>query len=183
MNLPNKLTMLRVILIPIFVLMFEFDVPNASLWALIIFVVASATDWFDGYLARRDNLVTNFGILMDPLADKLLVAAAMIYFVGLGLAPAWVVVTIISREFLVTSIRLVAAGTGKVIAADKLGKYKTATQMIWISLGLFFEAFDISQTINHYGEILVMLLMWIVLILTVWSGINYVIKNKEVFSQ
>ena len=123
MNTPNKLTLIRVILIPFFVLFLMTDLlPASQLWALAVFAIASFTDFLDGYLARRDQLVTNFGKLMDPLADKLLVTAALICFVEIGLAPAWVVIIIISREFLVTSIRLVAAGEGKVIAADKSGK-------------------------------------------------------------
>ncbi len=182
MNLPNKLTMLRMIAVPIFVAIMYMAKSDMIYYniALIIFALAALTDWLDGYFARRDGLVTKFGILMDPLADKLLVAAAMICFVEIEIAPAWVVVTIISREFLVTSIRLVAAGEGKVIAADKLGKYKTALQMVWICIGLYLSGYNYGMNI---GVIIYLVLMYAVLLLTVISGANYVIKNKDCFSQ
>ena len=142
MNTPNKLTLIRVILIPFFVLFLMTDLlPASQLWALAVFAIASFTDFLDGYLARRDQLVTNFGKLIGPLADKLLVTAALICFVEIGLAPAWVVIIIISREFLVTSIRLVAAGEGKVIAADKSGKYRNCHPD---GLGLLRHPFAVS---------------------------------------
>ena len=186
MNTPNKLTVFRVILIPFFVVLMLTDfVPYSQFWAVVVFAAASFTDFLDGYLARRDHLVTNFGKLMDPLADKLLVTSALICFVEIGLAPAWVVIIIISREFLVTSIRLVAAGEGKVIAADKSGKYKTATQMIWVCYAILLEFFQGQMGAAvpsmlwylHYG------LMALVVALTVYSGAHYVLGNREFFAQ
>ncbi len=185
MNLPNKLTLLRMIAVPIFVLLAYLAKFNTTMyiWALIVFLLAALTDWFDGYLARRDGIVTKFGILMDPLADKLLVSAAMICFVDMAIVPAWVVIVVISREFLVTSIRLVAASDGKVIAADKMGKYKTAVQMIWICLGIFLSAFVLPLAVVNILEIIYNILMVMVLLLTVISGLNYVMQNKDCFSQ
>ena len=134
MNLPNKLTMLRILLIPVFMVFIEWDsLPGHILWAFVIFVAASLTDFVDGYIARKNNMVTDFGKFMDPLAHKILVTAALVYFIPLGLAPAWVVILILAREFLVTSLRLIAAGKGILIAADKSGKYKTAPTKLWIS--------------------------------------------------
>lgn len=125
MNLPNKLTMLRILLIPVFMVFVEWDsLPGHILWAFVIFVAASLTDFVDGYIARKNNMVTDFGKFMDPLADKILVTAALVYFIPLGLAPAWVVILILAREFLVTSLRLIAAGKGIVIAADKWANIK-----------------------------------------------------------
>ena len=120
MNLPNKLTMLRIMLVPIFVLFMSIGATPLNLFlALVVFVIASLTDLLDGKIARKYGLVTNFGKLMDPLADKVLVMSAMLCFVSAGLAPAWIVIVILTREFLVTSLRLIAAGEGTVIAADK----------------------------------------------------------------
>ena len=136
MNLPNKLTILRVFMIPFFLifLLLDFSGTNGKYIALLLFVVASFTDFLDGYLARKYKLVTNFGKFMDPLADKLLVSAALISFVELGKLPSWIVITIISREFIISGFRLVAADSGVVIAASYWGKFKTVTQMIMIIL-------------------------------------------------
>ena len=135
MNTPNKLTMLRVILIPFFVVFLLGNFGTWSKWvALAIFIVASLTDMLDGYLARRDNLVTNFGKFMDPLADKLLVCSALICFVELDKLPAWMVIIIIAREFIISGFRLVASDNGIVIAASWWGKSKTISQMIMIIL-------------------------------------------------
>ena len=143
MNLPNKLTTFRVILIPFFVffLLAPYFEGYGNYIALVIFIVASLTDFLDGKIARKYNLVTNFGKFMDPLADKILVTAALIYFIPLRLAPAWIVILILAREFLVTSLRLIASGKGIVIAADKWGKYKTATTMVWICYALLMTNF------------------------------------------
>ena len=184
MNTPNKLTLIRVILIPFFVLFLMTDLlPASQLWALAVFAIASFTDFLDGYLARRDQLVTNFGKLMDPLADKLLVTAALICFVEIGLAPAWVVIIIISREFLVTSIRLVAAGEGKVIAADKSGTYKTATQMVWVCYAILLQFLAGQMALPSFLWGLHYALMAAVVILTVYSGMHYVLGNREFFAQ
>ena len=175
MNTPNKLTILRVIMIPFFV--FCMLVPfadGANKWvALAIFVIASLTDWFDGYLARRDNLVTDFGKFMDPLADKMLVGAAMICMVSLGTLPAWIVIVIISREFIISGFRLIAADNGIVIAASWWGKIKTATQMIMIIVVIA----NIGGAVFHIiGQILI----YASLVFTVISLVDYLIKNKKV---
>lgn len=183
MNLPNKLTVLRIFMIPLFLIFMEayrFNLPNNFLWAFIIFIVACLTDTLDGYIARRDNIITNFGKLMDPLADKLLVMSALVSLTYIGNIPGWITVVILSREFLVTSIRLLAAGNGKVIAADKWGKMKTISQMVWLCAELLyqhFSQFNISNIFN-YG---CTALMGISVFFTVFSGYNYVKNNLEVF--
>ena len=188
MNLPNKLTMLRIILVPFFVLFMTLgDSAAFKLIALVIFVVASLTDMLDGKIARKYNLVTNFGKLMDPLADKVLVMSAMICFVALKITTAWIVIVILAREFLVTSLRLIAAGEGTVIAADKWGKIKTVTQMVWIiwtilwlcviGFGVFNGDADHSRAI--WGYILSDLLMYASVFFTLLSGFNYIYKNKQ----
>ena len=174
MNTPNKLTILRVIMIPFFVacMLIPFG-DGANKWtALAIFVIASLTDWLDGYLARRDNLVTNFGKFMDPLADKLLVGAAMICMVALKTLPTWIVVIIISREFIISGLRLVAADNGVVIAASWWGKIKTATQMIMIIVVIA----DLSGVFNVIEQVLI----YASLVFTVISLVDYLIKNKAV---
>jgi len=176
MNTPNKLTILRVLMIPFFVvcMLVSFG-GTANKWlALAIFVVASLTDWLDGYLARRDNLVTNFGKFMDPLADKLLVGAAMICMVSLKTLPTWIVIIIISREFIISGLRLVAADNGIVIAASWWGKIKTATQMVMIVVVIadLGGAFDVLEQVLIYAS----------LVFTVISLIDYLIKNKKVLA-
>lgn len=168
MNLPNKLTVLRVIMIPFFVF---FYLTGSEIIADIIFIVASLTDMLDGQIARKYNLVTNFGKFMDPLADKLLVAAALICFVELERIPAWIVLIIISREFIISGFRLVAAEGGKVIAAGYWGKIKTAVTMVTI----------IFMIPNFGGVYLIeQILVYASLALTVISLIDYLVKNKEV---
>ena len=186
MNLPNKLTMLRIILVPFFV--FFLMAGNSSLFsllALLFFAVASLTDMLDGKIARSRGLITTFGKLMDPLADKILVMSAMICFVGLKLTPAWVVIVILTREFLVTSLRLIAAGEGLVIAADKWGKMKTVTQMIWIIwvlLWLWLASSPLSGVLSAgfdaFGNIIALALMYASVFFTLLSGFNYVWKNR-----
>lgn len=187
MNLPNKLTILRILLVPFFVF-FMMASPSASfrLTALIIFSVASLTDALDGNIARKHNLVTTFGKLMDPLADKVLVMSAMICFVALKYTPAWVVIVILTREFLVTSLRLIAAGEGLVIAADKWGKMKTVTQMFWIiwtMLWLCLEEITLLRgmplEVAAFGYGLAILLMYASVFFTLLSGFNYVWKNRS----
>lgn len=190
MNLPNKLTVLRMALVPVFlVFMLCTGIPYHGIWALLIFAVASLTDMLDGKIARARGLVTDFGKFMDPLADKILVMAAMLCFVEQGWAPAALVVVILAREFLVTSLRLIAAGSGKVIAADKWGKLKTVAQMVWIIVGLLFGAFmDAQAAANGPGGLYAIpaiytALMWLALALTIVSGVNYVWKNRACISQ
>ncbi|WP_170007345.1 CDP-diacylglycerol--glycerol-3-phosphate 3-phosphatidyltransferase [Bacillus fonticola] len=189
MNLPNKITVSRILLIPIFVLLMVIDwdwgalevgdvtLPWHHFLGALLFIFASTTDWIDGYIARKQNLVTDLGKFLDPLADKLLVSAALIVLVDIGFAPSWVVITIISREFAVTGLRLILAGKGEVNAAGQLGKIKTTTQIIAIaSLLLYnipFESFGIP-----FGTIF----LYISLFFTLWSGWDYFYANRSVFS-
>ncbi len=174
MNLPNKLTVLRVLMIPFFVLFALTDVAGTQsrYVAVLIFILASLTDLLDGKIARKYNLVTNFGKFMDPLADKLLVCAALICLVSKGLLSAWMVIVIISREFIISGFRLVASDNGVVIAANYWGKFKTTFQMLMIIL-LFL---DLGGVFVWIGQAVT----WIALILTVVSLVDYVIKNKHV---
>lgn len=177
MNLPNKLTILRVILIPFFVVFMLFDITGAAdKWiALVIFCVASLTDMLDGKIARKYNLVTNFGKFMDPLADKLLVCSAMICLVDLKLIPVWVVLIIIAREFIISGFRLVASDNGIVIAASYWGKFKTVSQMALIIVLIM----DLGGVWNVVGTVLT----WVALLLTIVSLIDYIAKNKQVLTQ
>ena len=174
MNLPNKLTILRVLMIPFFVLFMLCDITGAAdKWiAAVIFIVASLTDMLDGKIARKYNLVTNFGKFMDPLADKLLVSAAMICLVEMGRLPAWIVIIIISREFIISGFRLIASDNGVVIAASYWGKFKTVFQMAMIIVLIF--------DFGGFFGIVEMALIWISLILTVVSLVDYIVKNLGV---
>ena len=169
MNTANKLTLLRVVMIPAFLLVLYLDVPGASYWALAIFVAASLTDTLDGYIARHYDQVTDFGKFMDPLADKVLVMAALLCFVEMGRLSAWALLIVIVREFAVTALRLIAAERGRVIAAAWSGKVKTASTMVCICLMLAFSrpALDRVCTV-------------VILASTVYSGIEYFVKNKDV---
>lgn len=173
MNLPNKLTVLRVIMIPFFVLFMLVPLTGAAdKWiALALFIVASLTDLLDGHLARKHNLVTNFGKFMDPLADKLLVCSALICLVELMRVPSWVVIVIIAREFIISGFRLIASDNGVVIAASYWGKFKTTFQMIMICLMIA----DLEPL-----KLLTDIVMWVALILTVISLADYLVKNKEI---
>lgn len=188
MNLPNKLTLMRMALIPVFLLCMLWSFPHHYLVALIIFAGASYTDMLDGQIARKRGLVTNFGKFMDPLADKLLVMSALCCFtqlpkdLGLNL-PAVVLVVILAREFAVTALRTLAADSGVVIAADKWGKIKTVSQMVWICYGLFifWLEFDGILLLTWRWAVVYYLGMAIVVITTVGSGINYLVKNRQLF--
>ena len=176
MNTPNKLTVTRMIIVPFLVvfLLTGWGGDANRYISLALFVVASVTDWFDGYLARKNNLVTNFGKFMDPLADKLLVCSAMICMIELNRLPAWFVIIIIGREFIISGFRLIAAENGIVIAANYWGKFKTASQMIMIIL-----------LILHFGGIFVtleQLFIGLSLALTIISLITYIWQNKSVLS-
>lgn len=177
MNLPNKLTVLRVIMIPFFVvmLMMEGGMNQAYRYiAAAIFIIASFTDFLDGNIARKYNLVTNFGKFMDPLADKLLVCSALICLIELGQLPAWMVLIIISREFIISGFRLVASDNGVVIAASYWGKWKTVFQMISVIL-LIVNIPALSMVTN--------IALWIALALTVISLMDYIIKNIGILTE
>jgi CDP-diacylglycerol--glycerol-3-phosphate 3-phosphatidyltransferase len=175
MNLPNKLTMFRVILIPFFVffLLAPYFEGYGNYIAVAIFIVASLTDLLDGKIARKYNLVTNFGKFMDPLADKLLVCSALICLVELGSLPAWIVIIIIAREFIISGFRLIASDNGVVIAASYWGKFKTTFQMLMVIVLIL--NIDLA-----FFRILGVILIWVATILTVVSLIDYIAKNKDV---
>ncbi len=187
MNLPNKITLSRIFLIPVFIVLMSVpfhwgsldmgghELPVAHLAGALLFIIASTTDWIDGYIARKYNLVTNLGKFLDPLADKLLVSAALILLVEINLAPAWIVIAIISREFAVTGLRLVAAGEGTVLAASQMGKLKTWIQIIAISL-LLLHNWPLAYADFPLG----MIALYAALIITVVSGYDYFAKNWHV---
>ena len=177
MNLPNKLTILRVILIPFFVVFMLFDITGAAdKWiALVIFCVASLTDMLDGKIARKYNLVTNFGKFMDPLADKLLVCTALICLTSMNRLNVIVVLVIIAREFIISGFRLVASDNGIVIAASYWGKFKTVSQMALIIVLIM----DLGGVWNVVGTVLT----WVALLLTIVSLNDYIAKNKQVLTQ
>ena len=173
MNVPNTLTVLRVIMIPFFVLFMLGDITSVDKYiALGIFIAASLTDTLDGYLARKNNQVTNFGKFMDPLADKLLVCAAMICLMDLDRLPSWIVIIIISSEFIISGFRLIAADNGIVIAASWWGKAKTISQMIMIILLVA----DFGGVFDMIGQVMI----YLALVLTVVSLVDYIAKNKQV---
>ncbi len=175
MNLPNKLTILRVIMIPFFIVFLLVPITPYDKWiALTIFIIASLTDLLDGKIARKYNLVTNFGKFMDPVADKLLVCSALICLIELNKIPAWMVIIIISRELIINGFRLVASDNGVVIAASYWGKFKTTFQMVAVCLLIA----DI-EAIN----LLTQIILWIAVILTVVSLIDYLVKNKDVMKE
>lgn len=179
MNLPNKLTLLRVCMIPFFIFfLLNMNIQYGNYIACGIFCAASLTDWFDGYLARKHNLVTNFGKFMDPLADKLLVSSALICFVAIDSIklPAWIVIVIISREFIISGFRLIASDNGVVIAASYWGKFKTVSQMI-MSILLIIH-YDNSA--YHVAE---QIFIYISVILTIVSLVDYIAKNRNVLSE
>lgn len=173
MNTPNKLTILRVLMVPVFMVFVLYkQIPYNIFIALAVFAIASITDLIDGKLARKNNQITNFGKLMDPLADKLLVTAALVCFVQLGLANVWAAMIIIAREFLVTSIRLIAVDSGKVIAANIWGKTKTVSQMIAVIVTLFCTGLSLPPI---YGSVLI----WIAAGFTIISGVQYTWAYRE----
>ena len=176
MNTPNKLTLLRVIMIPFFVVFMLADLGSWSKWAaLIVFVVASMTDWLDGYLARRDHLVTDFGKFMDPLADKLLVCSALICLTDMDRIPSWVVIIIIGREFIISGFRLIASDNGVVIAANYWGKAKTVCQMIMTIVLIA----DLGSGVYLLEQVLI----YASLLLTVISLVTYLWQIRKVLSK
>lgn len=182
MNLPNQLTMGRLALSALFVVVMAWSWPYAATTALVIFLVAGLTDWIDGELARQRNQITDFGKLMDPLADKVLVSAALISLVERHIAPMWMVVVIIAREFLITGLRLMAASRQIVLAAERVGKHKTVTQIVVILVSLTYLSLqELGQGSGKPAEILHLLMMpfyWLTLIVTVFSGTIYFYINR-----
>lgn len=177
MNLANKLTVVRILFVPVFLFILLSPEPNANYWAAAVFIVAALTDFLDGYVARKYDMITKMGKFMDPLADKLLVTSALVGLVELGQLSSWVVVIILSREFIVSIFRAVAAADGIVIAASWWGKLKTNAQMAAIILLLLnnwpFEAMGVPMD---------MIMVYIATALTIISGADYIIKNKQVFA-
>jgi len=187
MNLPNKLTILRVILTFVFLI---FVFPESLIYkiiALIIFSIASLTDFYDGYIARRENIVTNFGKIMDPIADKLLVLTAFLAFVQLQVVSAWMVILIISREIIITGLRLFAITKGKVLAAEKGGKHKTVSQMVAIFLILGYLVFKSAMSqfsvwtddLEFWCNFGIFILMFATVVLTLISGLSYLWRNRR----
>ena len=171
MNLPNKMTLLRIILIPVFMVVLYWGFPGATWVALAIFIIASLTDMLDGKIARKYNLVTDFGKFADPLADKMLVTAAMIWFVENGQMPGWALLIVILREFAVSGLRMVASDKGRVIAAGWSGKVKTASTMVCIVLMLL----PIAPWVNN-------ICVAVIVLATIYSGVEYFMKNLDVLA-
>ena len=169
MNLPNKLTVLRIVLIPVFMGILYWGFTGAQYVALTVFIIASLTDFLDGYIARRDGLVTDFGKFADPLADKMLVTAAMLWFVEIGQMPAWVLLIVLVREFAVSGLRMIASDAGRVIAAGWSGKVKTASTMVCIIL-MFLPI----------GSVINAICVGVIAVTTLYSGVEYFAKNKDV---
>lgn len=169
MNLPNKLTLLRIVLVPVFVVVLYLSFPYNNLVALAIFILASLTDLLDGKIARKYHLVTDFGKFMDPIADKLLVTAALLVFVDWHMMPAWVAIVVIAREFIVSALRLVAASNGRVIAAGWSGKVKTASTMVCICVMLL-----------GLPAVVDVICSAVILVTTAYSGIEYLVRNRDV---
>lgn len=169
MNTPNKLTLLRILMIPVFLVILYMDFPYHQYVALVVFILASTTDFVDGYLARRDHMVTDFGKFMDPLADKMLVMSAMLWFVEVGRMPAWALLIVVVREFAVSGLRLIAVDNGRVIAAAWSGKVKTFSTMVGICLMLL----PVPPVVD-------LIVVAVIVITTVYSGVEYFIKNKDV---
>lgn len=182
MNLPNRLTLLRIVLVPLFCIFVSFGARAYQLLAALIFIGASVTDYFDGKIARRDNLITDFGKLMDPIADKMLVTAAMVFLTAQGRMMAGVCMIFIAREFIISGFRMIAASRGKVIAAGPLGKYKTATQMIALpAIMLCVPMGEAAAPIpSAFLAFLAQAILWVSLALAVLSCVDYILRNREV---
>lgn len=189
-NLPNKLTLIRVGLVPLFLAFLSVDNIFSHSLALITFIVAAITDYYDGKIARERSMETDFGRLMDPLADKILISAAFIYFVGsYPHIPAWIVTIIIAREFAVSGIRMLAASKGKIVASDRAGKLKTISQLtviiailnVIVYKKLLTSVFSYWSVIEFWAKLGIDILVYITLAMTVFSGYNYLRSNKDLF--
>jgi CDP-diacylglycerol--glycerol-3-phosphate 3-phosphatidyltransferase len=188
MNLPNKLTLSRLCLAAIFLAVISWRARFNDTIALVLFLAASITDYFDGEIARRRKIITNFGILMDPLADKILICSAFIAFVGLGLMPAWMVAIIVARELAITGLRLLAASQQKVLAAEKFGKHKTFSQMVTIVAILLKISYPewgawAGRVFGFWVPGLAELSKWLTVALTLISGVLYLWRNRELYQK
>ena len=184
MNLANKLTISRIVLAGIFILFLFIRGAGAKFMALALFMAACVTDYYDGYIARKTNSITSFGKLMDPIADKILVLGAFLAFVQMNVIPAWMVIVIITREFVITGIRILALSQKKVLAAESGGKHKTVSQMVAvIAILIFLIVRDMGLGFRHMQafETGVCLLMLITIGMTLASGISYMVRNKDIF--
>ncbi|MDO5724712.1 MAG: CDP-diacylglycerol--glycerol-3-phosphate 3-phosphatidyltransferase [Tissierellia bacterium] len=175
MNLANKITIFRILLTPIFVLSFYMSFYTNPIIPLVIFCLASFTDFLDGYIARSRNLVTDFGKFIDPLADKLLTMAAFVLLASNSVIPAWIVITILARELIITGFRTIAVSKGVTIAASQLGKFKTVSQMAIIIIS-FFGKYQI-----RFYALVFNIVLYLALLMTIVSGYDYIYKNKDVF--
>lgn len=192
MNLPNQITLGRLVLTILFVAVSSWDVPWKWSWAALFFIVGAVSDFFDGYLARKHGLVTNFGALMDPLVDKVLTCSAFVVLAAVGVLPAWVACTVLTREFLITGLRTLAAGSGQILSADNWGKWKTGAQIAVLVYGLMWLAvkeppfawFAPFFTVKVFQpEWLGQLFLWLAVFTTVWSGLRYVLNNRHVLKE
>ena len=179
LNTPNKLTLLRIVLIPVFVVFALLRAQWAQYVALLIYILACITDMLDGRIARARNLVTNFGKFADPIADKLLVMSALVVLVASGRMPAWVCIVMLAREFIISGLRLVAAGNGRVIAAGKLGKLKTVFQMSATIALMLLVPVTGKALLGRFGVVLANVLMYIATVLTIVSGAEYILNNRD----
>jgi CDP-diacylglycerol--glycerol-3-phosphate 3-phosphatidyltransferase len=187
LNLPNQLTVGRLGLCALFLISMTIAWPYAATAAMVIFILASLTDWLDGSIARARNLVTDLGKLLDPLADKVLIVAALVALVQRGIAPMWMVVVIITREFLITGLRTIAAAKQKILAAERIGKHKTISQIVVILVSLAclsLSEFGFGDTaLHHWLAVAQMPLYWFALLITVWSGLAYFWKNRAILHE
>ena len=182
MNLPNKLTMMRVILIPVYLVLWHLEFPGNNYAALAVFIVASLTDLLDGHIARKYNLVTDFGKFMDPLADKMLVLTSMTCFCAMGRFPDWALVIVMAREFAVSGLRLVAVDNGRVIAAGWSGKVKTASTMVCLCLMHLWQRPEGLYSAPDYSRYLDWVCIAVIVGTTLYSGVEYFVKNKDVLN-
>lgn len=183
LNLPNKLTLARLLLCAVFTFLLALETSWSGMASFAVFVLASLTDWLDGYLARKWNQITDMGKLLDPLADKILISAAFIGMAAKDIVPFWIVVFIIAREFLITGLRTLAASKGVILAAEKMGKHKTISQMVTALLALLYLALEEAGWLPHQADELKVYLLqpmfYVTLIITLYSGAAYFIKNKK----
>lgn len=179
-NLPNRLTLVRIALIPVFVVLMSFEMLWTQTAAAAVFAAACITDYLDGDIARRRNLITDFGKFADPIADKMLVMSAYVVLVGQGRMPAWACIIFLAREFTISGFRLVASGGGKVIAAGALGKIKTITQMLAVIMLILLVPYEGGGAmLGDAGRIAAEVMLYLALFMTVWSGVDYVVRNRH----